>query len=327
MCDAKYIYIYCKKYLGIFLSNLYMIVNDSNLVPNSSYIFRCDVCDYSSSRHSQLKRHLSTRKHKMVVNGSKMIENGSDLVPKSSENRSCDCGNVYKYDSGYYRHKKKCCYKKDNNQKTDILDMSDKELIIMLVKQNSELINIVKNGNNNNQSINNHSNNKHSNNKTFNLQFFLNETCKDAMNIGDFVNSIKPQLNELEATGRLGYVEGVSNIILNNLRAINTQTRPIHCADQKREIMYIKDNNNEWTKEDGSKPILTNAIKKIANENIKNISEWRKKNPDCTDSESRKNNTYLKIVSNSMSGSSAEESHKNMCKIISNVAKGTVIEK
>ena len=303
-----------------------MIVNDSNLVPKSSDIFRCDVCDYSSSRYSQWQRHLSTHKHKMVENGSKMVENGSVLVPKSSENLSCDCGNVYKYDSGYYRHKKKCCYKKDNNQKTDILDMSDKELIIMLVKQNSELINIVKNGNNNNQSINNHSNNKHSNNKTFNLQFFLNETCKDAMNIGDFVNSIKPQLNELEATGRLGYVEGISNIILKNLRAINTQTRPIHCADQKREIMYIKD-NNEWTKEDVSKPILTNAIKKIANENIKNISEWRKKNPDCTDSESRKNNTYLKIVSNSMNGLTEEESHKNICKIISNVAKETVIEK
>jgi hypothetical protein len=199
--------------------------------------------------------------------------------------------------------------------------MSDKEIITMLVKQNSELMNVIKNGTHNNNSHNNHSNNK-----TFNLQFFLNETCKDAMNIGEFVSSIKPQLSDLESTGRLGYAEGISNIILNNLKTLDTQTRPIHCSDNKREILYIKE-NNEWTKEEEDKPILTKAIKIIANENIKNISEWRKANPHCTESESVKNDLYLKIVSNSMSGSTSEESNRNINKIISNLSKEVVINK
>ena len=130
----------------------------------------------------------------------------------------------------------------------------------------------------------------------------------------------------MEATGRMGYVEGVSNIILNNLNTMDTHERPIHCSDQKREILYIKD-NDKWTKEEEDKPILTKAIKTIANENIKNIYKWRQENPDCTDSDSKKNNTYLKIVSNAMSGSTVEESNKNINKIISNVAKKVLINK
>jgi hypothetical protein len=146
------------------------------------------------------------------------------------------------------------------------------------------------------------------------------------MNIGEFVSSIKPQLVDLEATGRLGYVEGISNIILNNLKTLQIHDRPIHCSDQKREIIYIKD-NNEWTKEEENKPILTKAIKVIANENIKNIKEWRNENPDCINADSKKNNLYLKIVSNSMSGGSPQESNKNINKIISNLAKQVIIDK
>jgi hypothetical protein len=171
---------------------------------------------------------------------------------------------------------------------------------------------------------NNNNNNSH--NKSFNLQFFLNETCKDALNISDFVKSIKPSLEELESTGRLGYVEGVSNIILKNLTTLDTSRRPIHCTDIKREILYVKD-NDEWIKEQDDKPVLTKAIKVIANENIKNISEWRKENPGCTDSDSRKNNMYLKIVSNAMSGSSSDESCKNINKIIGNVSKNVVVDR
>jgi hypothetical protein len=146
------------------------------------------------------------------------------------------------------------------------------------------------------------------------------------MNINDFVSSIKPQLEDLEATGRLGYVEGISNIILNNLKTLQIHNRPIHCSDQKREVIYIKD-NDEWTKEEDDKPILTKAIKVIANENIKIIREWRNEYPVCVNADSKKNNLYLKIVSNSMSGGSAEESSKNINKIISNVAKQVVIDK
>jgi hypothetical protein len=165
-----------------------------------------------------------------------------------------------------------------------------------------------------------------SHNKTFNLQVFLNETCKDAVNMTDFVDSIKLQLSDLETTGRLGYVQGISKIFLKNLNGLDNHYRPLHCSDLKREIIYIKD-NNEWTKEDDNKHNLQKAIKEVANKNIKQISEWVKINPDCFDSESKLNDTYLKIVSNSMSGSSKEEQIKNIQMIIKNLAKEVVIEK
>jgi hypothetical protein len=130
----------------------------------------------------------------------------------------------------------------------------------------------------------------------------------------------------LEATGRLGYVEGVSRIMNKNLKELDINKRPIHCSDSKREILYIK-NDDQWIKEEETKPILKKAIKQVANENIKQINEWRKKYPDCTASDSRKNDLYLKIVSNSMSGLTTEEQLKNYEKIISKVAKEAVIDK
>lgn len=283
--------------------------------------YYCYNCNYKCSKKSSWTQHLLTSKHQKA--------NGK-LIPAKKEYSCNKCNIIFKHQSSYSRHKKKChnVYSESetdsNNESGDNIkiSMSDKELIMMLVKQNSQLMDVIKNGSHNT----NQSHNTNSLNKTFNLQFFLNETCKNAMNIGEFVSSIKPQLADLEATGRLGYVEGVSNIILNNLKILKIHDRPIHCSDQKREIIYIKD-NNEWNKEDEEKPILTKAIKNIANENIKNIKEWRNENPDCTSADSKKNNLYLKIVSNSMSGTSHEESSKNINKIISNVAKQVGIDK
>jgi hypothetical protein len=203
-------------------------------------------------------------------------------------------------------------------------------LINLLVTQNKELMELLKHGMNNNN-INNNINNSNNNttnidNKTFNLNLFLNETCKNAMNISDFVSSIRVNLEDLEYTGRQGYIQGISNIILNNLQKLEQHERPLHCNDLKREILYIKE-NNKWEKEKDNKPILTKAIKTIANENIKQIKFWREKYPDCTDADSKKNNLYLKIVSNSMNGLTEEEGHRNIDKIISNVAKEVIIDK
>jgi hypothetical protein len=212
----------------------------------------------------------------------------------------------------------------------DGINIKDKDaLVFHLIKQNGDLQNklieiaseksITNNNNNNTNSFN-------TTNNAFNLNFFLNETCKDAMNITDFVSSIKFNLEDLENTGRRGYIEGISNIIIKNLNNMEQCFRPIHCSDYKREVLYIKE-SDEWVKETSDKPILTKAIKVIANENIKKIKDWKEMNPDCTDSDSKKNNLYLKIVSNSMNGLTKEESDKNINKIISNVAKETVIQK
>ena len=172
-----------------------------------------------------------------------------------------------------------------------------------------------------NNTINNTTNNN------FNLNVFLNETCKDALNLADFVSSLQVKLKDLEETAKIGYTEGVSRIFINGLNELEVNMRPIHCSDLKRETLYVK-NDDKWTKEgDENKPILKKAIKQIANENIKQISDWRKKYPDCTASDSRKNDQYLKIVSNAMAGCNKEEQDININKIVTKISKEVTIEK
>ena len=285
--------------------------------------FQCEKCDYSTSRKSSYDKHVLTDKHKinkLSTKSCKKLQNDYIYICKT-------CNKGYKERSGLWRHNKKCTSTQitinDTENDSSMDSLSDKELITMLVKQNTKLMNIVENGTHNTNNTNCHNT---TNNTAFNLNFFLNETCKNALNITDFVSSIKLSLEDLEYTGRKGYIEGITNIILKNLKDLEDHERPIHCSDIKREVLYIKE-KDKWEKESNEKPILTNAIKVIANENIKQIKDWRNQHPDCTDAESKKNNLYLKIVSNSMNGSSEEESHKNINKIISNVAKETTIQK
>ena len=154
----------------------------------------------------------------------------------------------------------------------------------------------------------------------------VNETCKDALNIGEFVDSIKVQLTDLETFGHSGYVEGVSKILIKNLNELETCKRPIHCSDSKRDVLYIKD-DNKWSKENEDKLVIKKAIRDVSNKNIKQITEWTNLNPDCKKSDSRKNDQYLKIVMNSMSGGSNEEQCNNVEKIIKNITKSVIIEK
>jgi len=289
------------------------------LTPNPFPKNSCENCNFKCSKQSDFQRHLLTNKHKNLIKP-------NDLTPKNAKQYSCKCGKIYKHMSTLCTHKKKCINKGEtpNGITTELvieLIKNNKEMKNIILEQNNTINNLVQKGiNSNNTTINNTTNN------AFNLNFFLNETCKDAMNISDFVSSIKLSLEDLENTGKRGYIEGISDIIIKKLSNLEQCFRPIHCSDMKREILYIK-NNNEWTKEPEDKPILTNAIKMVAHENIKQIQYWRDKNPDCTDPTSKKNNTYLKIVSNSMNGLTKEEGDKNINKIISNVAKEVVIDK
>jgi hypothetical protein len=154
----------------------------------------------------------------------------------------------------------------------------------------------------------------------------LNEKCKDAINISDFVDNIKLQLTDLENFGQMGYIEGVSRILVKNLKNLDAYSRPIHCSDLKREVFYIKD-NNEWAKDTDDKTLLKGAIKQVANKNIKQIPIWKQNNPGCCESESNKNDQYMNIVMNSMSGGSNEEQFTNISQIVKNVAKAVVIDK
>ena len=285
-----------------------------------SNAFICKNCDYTTSRKLNYERHLKSIKHKR----GKMGQNNEQI--EQSVGFTCLCGKTYVYNKGLTRHMQTC-----SKSNTNIItkEQITPELILQVIQQNKELTNIIhKLCDNNSIHTNNTTNTliNNSNNNTFNLQVYLNETCKNAINIDEFVDNIKLSLDDLEYTGRKGYIEGISNIILKNLNRLSEYDRPLHCSDNKREVLYIK-RNNVWNKEERDKPILTNAIKNIANQNIKQIAKWREENPDCTKADSKKNNLYLKIVSNSMCGIDKEETTKNINKIVSNVIKEVAITK
>jgi hypothetical protein len=295
--------------------------------------YRCDICDYKCCNKFDYSRHLSTRKHSVSVSG-KTVE-----IKKTQFD--CKCGKEYKSMSGLWKHKNTCIQCKteviniiDDSEPTNkeiieimkIQMIENQELRKMMIDQQKQILELTSNSNNtiSNNTISNNIIN--SNNKAFNLNFFLNETCKDALNIGEFVDSIKVQLSDLETFGHSGYVEGVSKILIKNLNELDTCKRPIHCSDLKREVLYIKD-DDKWSKENDNKIVIKKAIKDVANKNIRQIPTWTNLNPDCKKSDSRKNDQYLKIVMNSMSGGSNEEQCNNIEKIIKNVTKSVIIDK
>jgi hypothetical protein len=196
------------------------------------------------------------------------------------------------------------------------------------MKENTEfkqmIIDVIKNGTYNNcNNTTNNTNNSH--NKAFNLNFFLNETCKDAMNIMDFVDSIKLQLSDLETVGKIGYVEGISNIINEKLKALDVTQRPVHCTDKKREVLYIKD-ENKWEKENETKTKIRKAIKHIAHKNSKMIPVFRELHPDCGKSISKYSDQFNKIVIEAMGGPGDNDAEKED-KIITNISKNVIIDK
>ena len=293
----------------------------------SSKKFHCECCDYITSRKSQWDRHISTDKHTNATTTDKKVP---------LDNYFCECGAQYKYRQSLWRHRKNCpnFLSPKSSEPTSSEEMRClSELVKTIVQQNTDImghnkeltdkiIDICKTAQANNvqhNMVTSHTNN-------FNLHFFLNETCKDAMNISEFVDSIKLRMSDLEQVGEKGFVEGISNVVIGNLEELDSRQRPIHCSDQKREILYIKD-NNEWIKDEKPNGKMANIIKQIANKNIRNITEWVKQNPDCRESTSKNNDKYLRIVSNSMSGGTELEQQTNINKIISRIAKEVSINK
>jgi hypothetical protein len=207
-----------------------------------------------------------------------------------------------------------------------------KEIMKYLMKENSEMKNmmldqqnimmkVIENGTNNTTNI---TSNTNSHNKAFNLNFFLNETCKDAMNIMDFVDSIKLQLSDLEGVGELGYVEGISNIIVKNLKELHVTQRPLHCTDKKRETMYIKD-EDKWEKDEEKKK-LHKVVRKVTCKNQNLIPKFKEKHPDCNTYHSKFSDQYNKIIIESMGGKGDNDYEKEE-KIIKNISKQVFIDK
>jgi len=314
--------------------------------PKVAKFFCCEKCDYECCKQSDFTKHTLTQKHQSLQDTTLKVANTPNFV--------CNCGKIYKHSSSLYAHKKTCVIiNKDNTsiddenthtntvqnleQKIDIFD-----LVKFLIKENSEIkhmmieqqckmmeqqnmmigqqnivLEIAKNGTQNTINTNSH-------NKAFNLNLFLNETCKDAMNINDFVESIKLQVSDLENVGEVGFVEGISNIIVKNLNALDITKRPIHCTDKKREIIYIKDDNS-WEK-DESQCKMRRMIKKVVSKNQRLIPKFKEQNPEYNKSYSKVSDKYNKLIIESMGGSGDNDLEKED-KIIRNIVKNVVVDK
>jgi len=294
-----------------------------------SYKYICEICKMRTDNKKDYTKHQSTAKHLKNTKGDKNGDNGDKLLA----NLQCkNCNKNYGSRNGLWKHSK-ICQKEMNTDKympNDIAFFTN--LVLDVVKNNSELqkqnqefqkqmLELYKTTN---TSINNTSNTNHSYNKTFNLQFFLNEQCKDAMNLMDFVNSMTLELSDLEDVGKLGYVEGISNIIIRNLNALDIYKRPIHCSDGKREIMYVKD-DNIWEKETSTYDRLRKAIKRVTYKNSALLVPWSQKYPACMNNQHHLNDVYVKMMGQAMGGK--EEFVDSENKIMKKIAKAVLIDK
>jgi hypothetical protein len=320
---------------------------DINISQPDKKIYECDLCHIKTNNKKDYNNHLLTKKHTKNSQGFKIP---NKLI--------CECGKKYNYSSGLYKHAKKCTYSSkalpnevlpavpqdmsfltnlvlevvktntelQNQNNTELInDNKDlKNLILEMMKSNTDLqkqmLEVCKNTNNtNNNTIHNNSHNK-----TFNLQFFLNEQCKDAMNIMDFVNSVTLQLSDLESVGQLGYVEGITKIMIKKLTEMDIYKRPEHCSDAKREIIHVKD-NDVWAKEEETYPKLRRAIKYITKKNSDLLLAWSAKYPESKNIYSKVNETYLIMLQQAMGGSGEVTENEN--KIIKKISKMILIDK
>ena len=283
-----------------------------------AHIFTCKSCDYRTSKKSSYDKHVMTPKHEKATFGNKKV---AKSCSNDVEFLCQQCKKIYKNRSGLWRHKQNCKNDMDNivsNNPNDISKLT--ELVMDVVKQNNELTKQIIEMSSKPTITNS---NNTTNNNSFNLNFFLNDTCKDALNISDFVSQLQVGIKDLEETGRLGYAEGISKIFINGLKQLDVNKRPVHCSDSKRETMHIKD-SDQWSNEN---EILTNAIRDVAHKNIQQIPVWTEKHPEHKDLSSKYNDKYMKLVSEAMPGSTTEESDKNCKKIMRNIMKESVIEK
>ena len=298
------------------------------ILPKFCSKFYCKFCDYGTCKKSSYDDHLLSAKHQKRRFGDVLETNVNKILPKFCSSKfACEkCNKEYASRNGLWKHKQKCKTKEDSQSQPQEIkkdEITDKELMLALIKDSSELKNMMmevfKNGTHN--TTNTHTN---SHNKAFNLNFFLNETCKDAMNIMDFVDSIKVQLSDLEKVGELGYVEGISNIIVQNLKELDVNKRPVHCTDKKRETMYIKD-EDKWEK-DEERLKLHKVVRKVTCKNQNLIPKFKEIHPDYNKYSSKFSDQYNKIVVESMGGPGDNDYEKEE-KIIKNISKQVFIDK
>jgi len=314
-----------------------------NIMPSSFQKFNCESCHFKCSKQSNYNKHILTLKHLNRTNPHFLEQNNAENIP--SHYTCKKCSKKYKARNSLWYHEQQCVLSSTQIEKTTPMPVDDHmqmTLILELVKQNQEfkdliiqqsnqmleqnktIIEVAKHSQINNNTINN--TNTNSNNKTFNLQFFLNETCKDAMNMKDFIQSLEMSLPELEKMGELGFAEGMSRVFVNRLNSLDITKRPIHCSDVKREIIHIKD-DNKWEMDNANLDRLRKIIKHLTHKNILRVDDWKKANQGCTEYNSRKNDQYLKLNIEAIGPVDDTEVKRDFGKIIRRVAESTTIDK
>ena len=307
--------------------------------PKNAEIFHCNKCNFKCSKNSDWSRHITTRKHNMELNGTNW----------KSKNAICEnCKKPFKTASGLWKHQQRC-KKIPSMQEEPIIEpikMPEPDVFIELLKQNQEfkqlmldqsrqiqeqqaenqelqkqLIEAVKVGGSH---IENQTNIH--NNQKFNLNFFLNEQCKDAINMSEFIENMELDIEDLTETGRLGYVGGISRILINKLQELDIYKRPLHCTDMKRETLYIKE-NDEWSKENNSKKRMTSLIGKVANKNCRNLNKWTDNHPEYQVFDSPDNMEYMRLTQTVLGGFGEQECKQFKDKIIRGVIKEVMVNK
>ena len=314
--------------------------------------YTCESCDYTCYIKSYYNKHLNSAKHKNLEKCEKVFIKVSEQYACENCKYTCYIKSNYTKHLNTVKHKNKNILKHEIAVSSDtILDTTPKNntlatdsslndikvltgLIVELVKSNNDLqkqtteiqkqmIDVcqkIQPGNNNNN--NNNVINSNNNNKTFNLHLFLNEECKDAMNMSEFINSIQPKLSDLENIGKVGYVEGISNIIIKELNETQINKRPVHCSDAKRETLYVKE-ENKWEKDTEETKKMIKAVRDVNKKNYQLLANWKDIHPNCTDSNSNQSEEFTNIVGEVV----MDNDETNVKKVIKKVAKQVVIDK
>jgi len=314
--------------------------------------YSCDFCNYNTSDPTNYKKHLLTAKHKRLMNLTPDAKENLESTTTSYYCECCEFSTRNKYDFNRHNLTKKhkqfflIFQKPIETESNQIIEQKNEEieektssgslntdLVIELLKQNKEIQNSLMEQNrelqNKLQEISQNTVINTTNNITnnqFNLNVFLNEDCKNALNIADFINSLNLTVNDIEETGKLGYTQGLTRIFIKALKDLDITMRPFHCTDIKRETVYIKDQDN-WEKENAEKTKLRNVLKQIARKNLRMLPEWQEQNPEFRKLDTPENQQFMQISLSSLGSEYEEEQDKMEEKILRNVLKEVVIEK
>jgi hypothetical protein len=344
--------------MAVSLGDFYVTINKRKImtkcvavVNEKSPNYECIKCNYKCSKLSEWNRHELTRKHKLVTNSDIKIATAIHV---------CACGYTYKHRQGLSFHRKTCTINIEalpppeslpppQHEPAVMPNTTDTSVIIKLLKQNDDfktlmveqytqlqetnkqnielqrqLVDAVKN-NANAHTIVNHNNTTNNHTQKFNLNFFLNDTCKDAMSITDFLRNLNVHIDELEYIGNHGYVNGMTKMIMDRLKDMDITKRPIHCTDIKRETMYIKDDAG-WSKDTDELTKLRKILSRISMNNYRTVPVWRTAHPDCEVMETRTYEFCYKMM-RAILGDVEEEQIRLDNKIIKTLAKELFVQK